>query len=253
VLQRIERIKSERELERELCKRPELVAARSLPRVPDHSTFCVFRKIIGNKLEDVFNELVCGLVEKGVIMAETIAIDSTHLKAYSSKYKQTDKDASFDHKSQKKVFYGYKVHTLCDTKTELPICLLASTGKDNDAKHAVSLIDKNPLKNRMATLLGDAAYYSTEIYGRVIHYGAKPITDYRNRTIELPDIYKQRISIERLFSKAKQSLNLDCLTVRGLAKITQHCLLCFISMIVLALAAHKQNQPYNARSVTSIK
>jgi IS5 family transposase len=253
VLQRIERIKSERELERELCKRPELVAACGLSRVPDHSTFSVFRKRIGNLVEDVFSALVCKLVEKGVIKADTIAVDSTHLKAYSSKYKLTDKDASFGHKSQKKTFYGYKAHMLCDTKTELPICLLVSTGKDHDAKQAIPLIDKNPVKHRMNTLLGDAAYYSTEIYARVIHYGAKPITDYRKRTADLPNIYKQRTAIERLFSRAKQSLNLDCLTFRGMHKVMQHCLLCFISMLVLALAAHKQNQPYNARSVTSIK
>jgi IS5 family transposase len=253
VLQRIERIKSERELERELCKHPELLTACGLPRVPDHSTFSVFRKRIGDKMENVFNELLLKLFEKKIIKADTIAIDSTHLKAYSSKYNKSDKDASFGHKSQKKIFYGYKAHTLCDTKTELPICLIVSTGKDHDAKHAIPLIEKNQNKNQMRNLLGDAAYYSTDLYARVIHYGAKPITDYKNRKTKLPNIYKQRTAIERLFSRAKQSINLDCLTLKGLLKVTQHCILCYISMLALALTAHNKQQPHNARSVTSIK
>lgn len=51
----------------------------------------------------------------------------------------------------------------------MPTCI---NGKGHDAKQAIPLIDKNPLKNKMNTLLGDAAYYSTDLYARVIHYAA---------------------------------------------------------------------------------
>ncbi|MBS3061474.1 MAG: transposase [Candidatus Diapherotrites archaeon] len=254
ILQRIERIRSERELERELHKRPYWVRACGLPRVPDHSTFRVFRKRLGDKTEDIFHPLVTELVHKNIVSADTLAIDSTHLKAYSNRHVQSDRDASFGHKTKKKVFYGYKEHILCDTKTELPVAVLVSTGKDNDAKHAVPLLDKSLLviRTKLRTMLGDAAYYTTDFYNRIIHYGAKPITASRNRTHALPKKYNERTSVERCFSRSKLSFNLDSLTVRGLPKVTQHCLLCCTSMLVLALAAHQHNQPYNARSVTSI-
>jgi len=127
ILKHLKRIPSYRELERELYRREDYRQACGFrTRVPHHSTFGVFRKRLGNKIELLFNSLLEQLVQVGVIKARDIAIDSTHFKAYSSKYKQSDKDASFGHKSKKKTFFGYKAHVICDAETELPIAVTSS-------------------------------------------------------------------------------------------------------------------------------
>jgi transposase len=255
ILKHLKRIPSYRELERELYRREEYRQACGFrTRASHHSIFGVFRKRLGNKLELLFNSLLEQLVDAGVIKARNIAIDSTHLKAYSSRRRQSDKDASFGHKSKNKVFYGCKAHVLCDTDSELPVTLLVSTGKDNDAKHAVPLLDKaqNCVKTLMEKLLGDAAYYSTAIYNKVIEMQAKPITDYANREQDLPPIYKKRTAVERLFSRAKQLLALDTLTVKGLQAVTQPCYCCLITMLAIAKAAYKTGKHYLTRSVRTI-
>lgn len=255
ILKHLKAIPSSRELERELYRREDYRQACGFrAKVPHHSTFGVFRKRLGDKIELLFNELLEQLVQAGVIKARDIAIDSTHLKAYSSKHKQSDKDASFGHKSKNKVFYGYKAHVLCDADSELPVTLLVSTGKDHDAKHAVPLLEKaqNSIKRFMEKLLGDAAYYATKIYDKVIEMQAKPITDYPNRKRDLPPVYKKRTAVERLFSRAKLLLALDTLTVKGIQAVTQHCYCCMITMLAIAKAAYKTGKHYLTRSVRTI-
>jgi len=257
ILMRLKRIPSERELEREMHRHPDYVRACGLPRAPDHSTFSVFRKRLGDKAEELFKQPLQQLTELGTIKANIVAIDSTDLKAYCRPKKDkpySDKDASFGHKSKNKTFFGYKAHVICDAETELPIALTVSTGKDSDAKHAIPTINKMQPQHKinMETFLGDGAYYSTEIYEHVIKLQAKPITNYPNRKTKLPEPYNKRISIEHVFSRAIELLGLDNIKVRRIQRVLQHCYLCLTTMLYIALAAVQNNKPWLARSVMQI-
>lgn len=257
VLMRLKRIPSERELERELNRHPEYMHLCGLSRAPDHSTFSVFRKRLGDKTEELFKQPLEGLTEKGYIKSRVVAIDSTDLKAYCRPRKnkpRSDPDASLGHKSKKKTFFGYKAHVACDAEQELPIAVRVSTGKDADAPHAIPTLNKMSTKhkNNMEYFLGDCSYYSTEIYEYAIQYGAKPITNYPKRTKKLPKPYNKRASIEHIFGRAIDLLGLDNIKVRGMRKVLQHCYLSFTAMLYFALAAFKNNKPWLARSVMQI-
>ncbi len=258
LLKHLKRIPSDRELERELYRRPEYRQACGFrTRVPDHSTFSVFRKRLGDKTEGLFKQPLQQLTEIGTIKANIIAIDSTDLKAYCRPKKDksySDPDASFGHKSEKKTFFGYKAHVVCDADTELPIALTVSTGKDADAPHAIPTIDKMQQQHKinMQVCLGDGAYYATKIYEHIIGLQAKPLTNYPNRKRKLPEPYNKRISIEHVFSRAIELLGLDNIKVRRIHRVLQHCYLCLTTMLYIALAAVTNNKPWLARSVMQI-
>lgn len=258
LLKYLKRIPSDRELERELYRREDYWRACGFrTRVPDHSTFSVFRKRLGDKTEELFRQPLQELTKMGVIKANIVAIDSTDLKAYCRPKKgkpRSDPDASLGHKSKKKTFFGYKAHVVCDAETELPIALTVSTGKDADAPHAIPTMNKMIPQHRinMHTFLGDGSYYSTEIYEHVIGLQAIPLTNYPNRNRKLPEPYNKRISIEHIFGRAIELLELDNIKVRRIHRVLQHCYLCLTTMLYIALAAVKNNKPWLARSVMQI-
>ena len=62
----------------------------------------------------------------------------------------------------------------------------------------------------------------------------------------LVELFRKRVSVERMFGKAKEWLLLDYLRVRGLEQVFIHSSLCFSAMIIVALTAVMQ-------SITPIK
>jgi len=242
VLKHLKGWKSDSQLVRELRANRGLAWSCGFKkRIPNRTTFERFIQRIGDQFEHLFNSIVLKLKELGVIKAETVAIDSTHLNAYSRKRKNkqaSDPDATMGCKRKDKFFFGYKSHVLSDTATELPIAVHISTGRDHDSQHAVALIEKaNKLFHHISTYLADAAYNASYILDCIIHHQGKPIIDYANREIPLPVEYKQRTSIERINSRSKESFSLNKLKVRGIQRVAQHCMLCYISMLYNALAA----------------
>ena len=61
--------------------------------------------------------------------------------------------------------------------------------------------------------------------------------------------FRKRVSIERVFSRAKEWLLLDHLRVRGLEQAFIHVCLSFTSMIAVALAAAEEHQTRYVRSI----
>ena len=57
------------------------------------------------------------------------------------------------------------------------------------------------------------------------------------------DLFRRRMSVERLFSRAKEWLLLGSLKVRGLEQVRIHATLSLTAMLAIALAAVRHRQP----------
>jgi len=65
----------------------------------------------------------------------------------------------------------------------------------------------------------------------------------------LVNLFRKRVSIERVFSRAKEWLLLDHLRVRGLEQAFIHACLSFSAMLIVALTAVRQRKPTLIRSI----
>jgi hypothetical protein len=65
----------------------------------------------------------------------------------------------------------------------------------------------------------------------------------------LINLFRKRVSIEGVFSRAKEWLLLDNLRVRGLGQVFMHACLSFSAMLTVALTAVKQHKPSLIRSI----
>ncbi len=117
-----------------------------------------------------------------VITCGDIAIDSTHLWAYSSKFgKKTyhgkgkchhprhysDPDAHWGAKSKDYIFFGYKVHLIVDAKSQLPLDVKVTPSGECDSPQAKPLFMGAKTRHseiRMDASSMDSAYEAYENY-----------------------------------------------------------------------------------------
>jgi hypothetical protein len=162
---------------------------------------------------------------------------------------------------------GYKVHTLCCTDSELPLAFTVEPCNVNEKRLVKPLLEK--LHNQSVifkTVVADAQYDSSKVRNAVANYGAEPVIPYRKcskirnalrvgrdfvvRGVKrLVNNFRKRVSIERVFSRAKEWLLLDHLRVKGLEQAFIHVCLSFSVMITVALTATRQNQRRFMRSI----
>lgn len=94
--------------------------------IPDHATFSVLRDRLGDELfYQIFEKIVEKAAELGFVQTEHVSIDSTSVIAdcarprKNQKKRPSDTDAAFGVKANgKKVYFGYKAHSLVDSKTD---------------------------------------------------------------------------------------------------------------------------------------
>jgi len=159
------------------------------------------------------------------------------------------------------------VHTVCYTSSELPLAFTVEPCNRNDKCFIKPLLEK--LKQRgisFKTVLADAQYDSAKARKTVGEYGAEPIIPYRKSSKirnalrvgkafivrgvkRLVKLFRKRVSIERVFSRAKEWLLLDHLRVRGLEQVFIHACLSFSTMLVIASTAVRQHKPHLIRSI----
>ena len=113
---------------------------------------------------------------------------------------------------------------------------------------------------------GYAQYDSSKVRNTVREYGAEPVIPYRKSSRirdalkvgkdfvvrgvkHLVNIFRKRVSIERVFSRAKEWLLLNHLRVRGLEQAFIHACLSFSAMLVVASTAVRQHKPTLIRSI----
>jgi transposase len=184
---------------------------------------------------------------------KTVAIDSTDLKAWSNggKRQKSDPDAGWivkgDTNGKRKFVWGYKLHLLVDTASEVPIAANITRGNFADVNQATPLLAQARLTHGQFNpehVLCDAGYSSARLRKAIRqHYGAQPIIKARKtdrwvveETPEWQQIFDHRTAVERCFSRMKTQRRLNHVTVRSRRKVTVHSLIPVIVTQAMALA-----------------
>jgi transposase len=241
-------------------------------KTPSHGLFTQFKHRLGRDgYEKVFSALVNQLLSAGVIGDEVVALDSTAVKAYSqrsldNRTGKSDCEARVG-RGRRGFVLGYKVHVACCTSSELPLAFTVEPCNVNEKRCFQPLLEK--LKARgvgFKTVVADAQYDSRKVRETVRKYGAEPVIPYRKSSgissalrvgcdfvvrgvKRMVRLFRKRVCIERVFSRAKEWLLLDGLRVRGLEQAFIHACLSFSAMLTVALTAARQRRPNLARSI----
>jgi hypothetical protein len=239
---------------------------------PSHSLFTHFRHRLGEETyHRVFNTLTKTLIESGALIGRVLAVDSTHIEAYSGRAMdkrtgRSDPDARVG-RGRRGFILGYRVHTACCADSELPLAFTVAPCNENDKLHFEPLLEKvHRLGVRFTSVLADAQYNSENVRNAAEWLGAEPVIpvrrdsrvkdalrvghDFVARGVKrLARLFRKRWSIERLFGRAKEWLLLDGLRVRGLAQVSIHVSLSLISMLAVALSAVRLGTPGLVRCI----
>ena len=154
---------------------------------------------------------------------------------------------------------GYRVHTACCTQSELPIAFTVAPCNENDKNYFKPLLEKLQKQGiKCKTVVADAQYSSEQVRTVAEECGAEPVIPVRKDSrlkdmlrvgkdfiirgiSRLVKLFKKRMSIERLFSRAKEWLLLSSLRVRGLQEVSIH--------VALSLTAIEQKKPKLIRRI----
>jgi hypothetical protein len=239
---------------------------------PSHGLFTHFRhRLREETYHDVFDRLAARLIESGIIVGKIVADDSTHLKAYSGRAMdnrsgRSDPDARVG-RGRRGFILGYRVHTACCTKYELPIAYTVAPCNENDKLYFEPLLERvHRLGVRFRSVLADSQYSSSNVRDAAEWLGTEPVIPHRRDSRlrdafkvgvdfvakgakRIVELFKRRWSIERLFSRAKEWLLLDGLRVRGLTQVGIHVSLSLISMLAVALSAVRLGSPGLVRCI----
>jgi len=273
LLKHLFRVPSDRRLALLLNRNRRVARACGFRReTPSHGLFTQFRHRLGKDgYEKVFSLLVKQLLNGGAVKGEVVAVDSTAVKAYSqrsldNKTGKSDPEARVG-RARRGFLLGYKVHTVCCASSELPLAFTVEPCNRNDKCFIKPLLKK--LMGRgvcFETVLADAQYDSSKVRETVREYGAEAVIPYRRSsriksglkvgrdfvvhgTKRLINLFRKRVSIERVFGRAKEWLLLDHLRVRGLEQAFIHACLSFSAMLLVALTAVRERKPDLIRSI----
>lgn len=162
---------------------------------PSHVCFHDFRKRLGSELfHDILHQLIAQAIAVGVIKNVIhTAIDATHIWANSNRFgikicqcktkcqclrKYSDPDAKWGHKTETYAFFGYKVHLIIDTQSQLPIEAIVTSGEVPDNTQAANLIDEaiqHHPEISISSSAMDAAYDDTDVYKHCVGKNIHPI------------------------------------------------------------------------------
>jgi len=273
LLKHLLRVPSDRRLALLLKRNRKMAKACGFKRkTPSHGLFTQFRHRLGRDgYEQVFSMMLEQLLKGGAVKGEVVALDGTAIKAYSqrsldNKTGKSDRQARVG-RGRRGFILGYKVHAACCTSSELPVAFTVAPCNLNEKRFTKPLLKKlKGLGISFKTVLADAQYDSSKVRNTVREYGAEPVIPYRKTSRiknglkvgrdfvvhgvkRLVNLFRKRVSIERVFGRAKEWLLLDHLRVRGLEQAFIHACLSFSAMLVVALTAVKQHKPQLIRSI----
>ena len=230
--------------------------------IPDEATFSRFFAKLTRRhnltlLKEVSRSLVRQHHKELPGFGDRVAVDATTLKAWSNgaRSRKADKEAGWSIKSgpqgTKQSVYGYKLHLVADCEHELPIGINISPGNVHDsqrASHALRDARRSYQGFHPRYVMADAAYSGKDFMELVQRqYGSTPVVKLNRThrgliakdagfetTPEYKALYKQRQSVERVFSRLKGQRYLNHITVRGRRKVTVHVYMALIVMQALA-------------------
>lgn len=143
-------------------------------------------------LADCLDAVLASLHKVTPSMGTVVAGDGSDLPAYANgqrrlskngplRTKFADPDASWGHRSSVGTrsgggFYGFKVHAMIDTATELPLAWVVRTAKDSELPEVETMLDTVKARGfRPAVVTLDKNYDAADIYTTVMEHGAKPV------------------------------------------------------------------------------
>ena len=260
---------------RALHDNPYLADVCGFTTIPHKSTFSRFYARLASPeflplVQVIFERMVRQRMATIPGFGKRVAIDSTTLKGWANgaKAKKVDPDAGWSVKGGtqgvKEMVFGYKLHLLLDTESELPISAVVTAGNRSDTTHLPIVLEE---ARRIATqwkpdaVMGDKGYDAATNYAFIYdQMGAVPIIPLNQRrtekggrvpkrsalhlrfldlrkhgvfareSVQWKALYSQRGAVERAFSRLKGQRALNKITVRRMAKVTVHCYLSLIAM-----------------------
>jgi IS5 family transposase len=212
-------------------------------RTPDQSSFSRFLSSLDDRRLDMVNRVLSEELRRAGVIGDKWAMDSTFLEASA---KDLEAAWGWDDINGKYV-WGYKIHTIVDAESELPIQMLLSPANELDGRHAV------PLLNRAVANLGfvprfviaDKGYDSRKIREHIDFWMdseavIKSIQRTRVRPVydrRFSRLYRKRTGVERFFSKLEAMNLLRRFRVFGMKTVEKLVRLIGIGFLVLALLA----------------
>jgi transposase len=141
-------IPSDRRLALRLKRDRRLAKACGLRRrTPSHGLFTHFRHRLGEETyQRVFTALTRKLIESGILIGKVLAVDSTHIVAYSGRAMdnasgRSDPDARVG-RGRRGFILVYRVHTACCADSELPIAFTVAPCNENDKVYFEPLLER---------------------------------------------------------------------------------------------------------------
>jgi transposase len=279
IMKRIRQISSDRELYRRLNNDQDLRELCDLEdcQKPYHpSQLTRFRDRIGiEKLQKIINSFLDELTDSRIIKGKKVAFDATFIKAYSKRDLGNNSKGSSDPQARvgrngKTYELGYKLHLAIDAESELPLAAIVAPANDNEKKHSPRLFEKTfvATRSQMELVVADSQYSCKGIRDQAAEAGVRVVIPYptnqkpnqkgllrvdRFFRTHGPEKQKQeyrlRSSVERVNSRLKVQASLGNHKVRSLWRITIHCLLCLIAMLLNAVAAVRLGMAAKTRSM----
>jgi len=222
-------------------------------QTPDISNFTHFLQRIGtDTFEQLLQVVVQQLLDQGFLNLHTIAQDGSILEGNLD-----DKEAGWgwDHIEEKYV-YGYKIHVIVDTKTELPITFSITKANVHDSKEFQNLYSKTKsYKTRFPTrfYIGDKAFDTTNIRKTLLKDDIQPIIKASKTRIEpqypkrFLEKHKERVAVERFFSRLKDYLDLKKLSIYGKKNVILYTYFICLGMLIIGFI--NQCSGYSPRSI----
>jgi len=201
----LEKISTVKKLVQHLTENPALRYAcgfNVLGKVPSESTFSRFQDQLACsiELEELFFELVLKAKEMNLIEGKNLCIDSSKLSAYEAsvpRSKLNDDGMSANWGAKRDTngnminWFGYKIHAVCDSVSELPVEILITPASNYDSTVLKPLLEKlkvdyeDEFSPEYITM--DSGYDSTDNYTQVTDtFCAKPIIALNNRRSYAP-------------------------------------------------------------------
>jgi len=276
LLRRLRHVPSDRMLVRQMWKDPRLRRICDIEENDPPYGIAVlsrFRSRVGpERLMRIVDHAIETLVEKRRIKGETLAMDSTFIKAHSRR-NLDNRTGYSDPESRvgravKTRDLGYRLHLTVDCRSEMPIAMTVAPANENEKKHSLKLFEKASCHVKPKRLVADPQYSSQSLRDAALKQGTVPVIPYpRNQQKgvkgilridrkfkshgpqELRRAYRKRVAVERVFSRLKNLAGLTLHNLRGLAKITFHAQLCLLIMLFTAQAAVNTHKPGRSRSI----
>jgi IS5 family transposase len=276
LLRRLRHVPSDRMLVRQLWKDPRLRRICDIEENEPPYGIAVlsrFRSRVGpERLMRIVDHVIETLVEKRRIKGETVAMDSTFIKACSRR-NLDNRTGYSDPESRvgravKTRDLGYRLHLTVDCRSEMPIAMTVAPANENEKKHSLKLFEKASCHVKPERLVADPQYSSQRLRDVALKQGTVPVIPYpRNQQKgvkgilridrkfkshgpqELRRAYRKRVAVERVFSRLKNLAGLTLHNLRGLARITFHAQLCLLIMLFTAQAAINTHKPGRSRSI----